>query len=367
MQLEQWGAGFVAAAAFLGCSLALAVAPRAQDGPPAVPVEVTEVSLETVLEEVSAVGTLLSNESVVIRPEIAGLITEVAFEEGANITQGDLLFGLEDSIYQAELEDAQARLLLSQRNYERASDLYDRGAGTARSRDEAEAELRTARAAVQLAEARLRKTQIEAPISGVLGLRHVSEGDYVVAGDDLVNLEDIQPLKVDFSIPERFLANLGIGQRVQVTADAFPGEVFTGEVYASNPQIDVNGRSIEVRARIDNSDMRLRPGLFVRVRLELGRREDAIVIPEQSLVPRDEDVFVYKVEDQTARLTKVATGQRKYGKVEIVEGLAPGDVVVVAGQLKLNDGAKVNPVSVEGAGTQSPPGSVDPTAGGTGS
>ena len=138
-------------------------------------------------------------------------------------------------------------------------------------------------------------------------------------------------------------------------------------VYASNPQIDVNGRSIEVRARIDNAEMRLRPGLFVRVRLELGRREDAIVIPEQALVPRDQDIYVYKVEGETARLTKVATGQRRFGKVEILEGLTPGDVVVVAGQLKLNDGAKVKPLPAEGTPGQAAPGSVDPTAGGTGS
>lgn len=366
MRIHRRKLAVLAGWALLVATLAPIAGSRAQDGPPAIPVEVAPVSLETVLVEVSAVGTLLSNESVVMRPEIAGLVTEIAFEEGANVQQGDLLFGLEDSIYQAELEDARARLLLSQRNYERASDLYDRGAGTARSRDEAEAELRTARAAVELATARLEKTQILAPISGVVGLRHVSEGDYVEAGDDLVNLEDIQSLKVDFSIPERFLANLRVGQRVQITADAFPGEAFAGEVYASNPQINVAGRSIEVRARIDNQDRRLRPGLFVRVKLELGRREDAIVVPEQALVPRDEDLYVYKLENETAKLTKVETGQRKFGKIEILEGLTRSDIVVVAGQLKLNDGAKVKPVPAGGT-EQGEPGSLEPASGNTGS
>lgn len=357
---RRWAAGLLIAGA--------AASPAAaQDGPPAVPVEVAPVSVETVLDEVSAVGTLISNESVVLRPEIAGLVTEVAFEEGTQVEQGDLLFGLDDSIYQAELEDARARLLLSERNYERARDLYDRGAGTARSRDEAEAELRTARAAVKLATARLEKTQIHAPFSGVVGLRHVSEGDYVEAGEDLVNLEEIQPLKVDFSIPERYLANLEVGQRVQVSADAFPGEGFAGEVYASNPQIDVNGRSIAVRARIENRERRLRPGLFVRVRLELGRNETAIVIPEQALVPRDRDIFVYKVADDTATLTKVTTGQRRFGKVEIVEGLTESDIVVVAGQLKLQDGAKVKPVKAQGGTGQGSPGGVEPAGGNTGS
>ncbi len=359
---------FTAFAATLGFGLAVSAAEfvRAQEGPPPVPVEVAPVSVETVLIEVSAVGTLLSNESVILRPEIAGLVTEIAFEEGANVTEGDLLFGLEDSIYQAELEDARARLLLSQRNYERAKDLYDRGAGTARSRDEAEAELRTARAAVELGTARLEKTRIHAPISGVVGLRNVSEGDYVEAGDDLVNLEDIQSLKVDFSIPERYLANLSVGQSVQISADAFPGQIFTGEVYASNPLINVAGRSIEVRARIDNRQSKLRPGLFVRVRLELDRRERAIVIAEQALVPRDQEIYVYKVVEGAAVMTQIVTGQRKFGKVEVLEGLTESDIVVVAGQLKLRDGAKVQPVPATGT-SQGTPGGVTPGNGGAGS
>lgn len=367
MRFPRQPAASLAVSACFALVLGLAVPAPAQDGPPAVPVEVAPVAVETVLNEVTAIGTLLSNESVVIRPEIAGLVTEIAFEEGTEVAQGALLFRLDDSIYQAELEDAQARLQLSQRNYERARDLHERGAGTARARDEAESELRTARAAVALATARLEKTRIHAPVSGVLGLRHVSQGDYVEPGQDLVNLEDIQPLKVDFSIPERYLSSLEIGQRVQITADAFPREEFTGEVYASNPQIDVNGRSIEVRARIDNTDRRLRPGLFVRVRLELSRDEDAIVIPEQALVPRDEDIFVYKLEqDDTAALTKVEIGQRKYGRVEILEGLAKGDTVVVAGQLKLNDGAKVQPISTAET-QQGEPGGLEPGGGDTGS
>ncbi|MEX0922345.1 MAG: efflux RND transporter periplasmic adaptor subunit [Rhodovibrionaceae bacterium] len=367
MQFRRRSAAAMAVLTLLGTLIGFAADAGAQDGPPAIPVEVAPVSVETVLIEVSAVGTLLSNESVVIRPEIAGLLTEISFAEGANVTKGDLLFGLEDSIYQAELEDSRARLLLSQRNYERARDLYDRGAGTARSRDEAEAELRTTRAAVELATARLEKTQILAPISGVVGLRHVSQGDYVEPGEDLVNLEDIESLKVDFSIPERYLANLRVGQRVQITVDAFPGEIFTGEVYASNPQINVAGRSIEVRARIDNAQRRLRPGLFVRVNLEIDRREDAIVIPEQALVPRDQDIYVYKVVDGTAVQTKVETGQRKFGKIEVLEGLAKSDIVVVAGQLKLTDGAKVKPVTASGT-EQGQPGGVEPgSGGGTGS
>jgi membrane fusion protein (multidrug efflux system) len=322
-----------------------AVPAAAQQG--GVPVDAAEAKADTVVIEADAVGTLLSNESVVVRPEIAGRIVVVGFEEGRPVSGGQLMFQFDDSIYAAELEDAQARLELARRTYNRAQELVERGAGTQTARDEATAALQTARAAVQLAEARLTKTTIEAPFEGIAGLRRVSVGDYVAEGQEMVNLEDIDPLKVDFAVPERFLADLELGQAVRVTADAFPGENFVGEVYAVNPQIDPASRSVQVRARLDNSQRRLRPGLFVRVNLELARREQAVIVPEDAIVPRGEERFVFRIVDGKAALTPVVLGQRRFGEVEVREGLAAGDTVVTAGQLKLRDGA---PVTVRGAG-----------------
>ncbi|WP_161958648.1 efflux RND transporter periplasmic adaptor subunit [Ferruginivarius sediminum] len=333
---------------------------QAQGQGQGVPVEVAQVTTDTVIQEATAVGTLLSNESVIIRPEIAGRIVDIRFEEGEPVEKGQLLFKLDDSVYQAELADAEARLELARRNMQRARELFKKGAGTARNLDQAESEFQTATAAVELAKARLTKTTIEAPFAGIAGLRKVSMGDYVTAGQDMVNIEDIDPLKVDFSIPERYLGALKIEQTVRVTADAFPGDTFQGKVYATDPQIDTGGRSIRVRALIPNDDRMLRPGLFVRVRLQLERRENAILIPEQALVPRGEDRFVFKVVDGKAAQTKVEIGQRRFGHAEILSGLERGDIVVTAGQLKIRDGAPVQPVNQTGIRDDAAPGTLEP-------
>lgn len=335
-------AAYVGATA-LAVSMCLAPPLAAQELPPTA-VEASKVSVETVTIEATAVGTLLSDESVIVRPEIAGRIVGIHFQEGAPVEKGQLLFALDDSLYVAELADARARLDLAKRNFERARDLLSRGAGTARARDEGEAGFETARAAVELARVRAEKSRIHAPFAGIAGLRLVSVGDYVTVGEDLVNLEAIDPVKVDFSVPERYLGSLATGQTVRVTADAFPGRQFEGIVYAMNPQIDPAGRSINVRARIGNTERTLRPGLFVRVKLELERRENAIVIPEQALIARGGDMFVYRVVDGKAVMTQVTIGQRKFGEVEILEGLSAEDTVVAAGHMKLREGAPVAPV-----------------------
>jgi membrane fusion protein (multidrug efflux system) len=320
--------------------------PQSSDRDRAVVVETAAVQTAMVSDEVNAVGTLRSNESVIVRPEIAGRIAAIHFDEGEPIERGQPLVSLEDSTHQAELADARASLNFAERTFERLDSLFDQGSVTARERDEARARLERARAAVQLARARLEKTDVNAPFSGNLGLRRVSPGDYVTPGQDMVNIEDIDPVKVDFRIPERFLSSLSVGQRIRVGVDAFPGRGFEGEVYAIDPQIDPAGRSIAIRARIDNPDQVLRPGLFARVRLILDERPEALVVPEQALVPDGEQRYVFRVRDGQARRTEVRIGQRRSGQVEIVDGLAAGDTVVTAGQLKLRDGT---PITVKNA------------------
>lgn len=315
-----------------------AAAPTAM---PPMPVEAQPVALGTVIDEIAAVGSLRSNESVVLRPEIAGRISAIHFTEGQAVDAGTLLFSIDDSVYRAELQEAEARLALSERNERRARELYARGAGTARARDEAEAQLAVDRAAVALARARIDKTRIAAPFDGIIGLRRVSVGDYVNAGEDLANLEDITPLKVDFRVPERFLSVIETGRTVAVQVDAFPGRKFEGSVYAVDPLIDADGRSIAIRARLPNEDRTLRPGLFARVNLLVAERTNAMLVPENAIVPRGEDKFVFVVENNAAVLRPVELGQRRTGDVEILSGLKPGDIVVTAGQIKIRDGAPV--------------------------
>ncbi len=317
----------------------------APSGPPSVPVEAAAVRSAVVSDEVSAVGTLRSNESVMIRPEIAGRIASINFNEGEPAEAGQVLVSLDDSTHQAEQADARAALKLAESNFRRLDELFTKGSTTARERDEALARLESARATLALSQARLDKTDVNAPFAGMLGLRRVSPGDYVTPGQDLVNLEDVDPIKVDFRIPERYLSSLSTGQLIRVRVDAFPGQSFDGEVYAIDPQVDPGGRSIAIRAYIDNPDLVLRPGLFARVRLVVAERPDAMVVPEQAIVPRGDQRYVFRVVDGKAVLTEVTIGQRQGGDVEIVSGLSEEDTVITAGQLKIRDGA---PVAVPG-------------------
>jgi membrane fusion protein (multidrug efflux system) len=325
-------------------------------GPPggfAMPVEAAPVKVTASRREITAIGTLRSNESVTIRPEVVGRIADIAFIEGQKVKKGQVLIRLDASVQQAELAQAQAALALARANFERADELMKRGAGTARALDEARWKLRNDEAAVNLAQSRLEKYVLQAPFDGMVGLRKVSVGDYVGPGADIVNLEMIDPLKVDFRVPEVFLASVRTGQAIAVALDAFPGRSFSGQVYAIDPLIDTAGRSIVIRARIGNPDDVLRPGLFARVTLMLDVRENAVFVPEQSLIPLGNDHFVFKLLDppagapvppgaKMAKTVPVKLGERRNGEVEIVQGLEPNDMVVTAGVLKIRDGMPVH-------------------------
>ena len=302
------------------------------------------VTVGPIERRLAAVGSLRSYKSVVIRPEIAGRIAAFRFEEGEQVAQGQPLVLLDNSVWRAVVEQVQAAVELSQTNYDRAVGLLERKVGTTKARDETFAQMRVDQAELELAKARLDKSLITAPFDGVVGLRKVSVGDFVNMGDDIVNLEQIDPLKADFRVAESYLGAVRPGQRIELKVDAFAGQAFNGEVYAIDPLIDESGRSILLRARLPNSEHLLRPGLFARVTLVLNERENAIQVPEQALVPQGQEQFVFRVVDGKAALTKVAVGIRREGMVEIVEGLGPEDEVVTAGQLKIRDGAAVAPL-----------------------
>jgi membrane fusion protein (multidrug efflux system) len=202
--------------------------------------------------------------------------------------------------------------------------------------------------------------RIVAPFDGVTGIRSVNVGDYVKDGAELVMLEDLGALWVDFRLPERYLSRLKEGQSVQVSLDAMPGKAYQAKVVALDAQLDTNGRALLVRASLANEDGRLRGGMFARVRTVFSTRDQALVVPEEALVPVGDDQIVFKVVDgergKVARRTSVRIGARLPGKVEIVEGLADGDVVVVAGQARLvrGDNLPVRVVDLERQGAGAP-------------
>jgi membrane fusion protein (multidrug efflux system) len=316
----------------------------ARGGPPpgfAVPVEVAPARVGPASRSVQAVGSLRSNESVIVRPEIPGRIAQFGFAEGQKVKQGQMLVQLDRSVLRAELAQAQASLALAKANYERADDLKQRGAGTQKAFDEALARLRADEALVALVTARLDKATIAAPFDGVMGLRRASVGDFVNMGAEIVNLEAIDPIKVDFRVPEQFVAAVKPGQRIQLGVDAFPERGFEGEVMAVDPLVDQAGRAVVIRAKAPNPDLSLRPGLFARVSLALAERPDAVFVPEQALIPVGEAHFVFRVVDGKAVYTRVKLGQRRKGEVEIADGVGPGDQVVTAGAMKIRDGMPV--------------------------
>ena len=334
-----------AAATVCVCSLA-----QAQDSKTAaVPVEAAKVTAAPLSEQVTAIGTLLSDEAVTVSSEIPGRLKEIHFQEGQPVEKGAPLFTLDDSVYRAQLDDAEAKLKLAEQTNKRTSTLFSNKYATAQSADEAVSNLAVSTAATELARVQLEKTRIVAPFSGIVGLRHVSVGEYITAGQALVNLEAIDPVKADFRVPEKFLPAIRVGQTIRIKVDAFPDASFEGKVYAIDPKLDVSGRSLLVRALVPNKDQRLRPGLFARVTVLLQLKEDALTVPEQAIVPQGDSQFVYKIVDGKVKLTKVVTGTRREGRVEIVDGLSVGDEVVTAGQLKIRDGSAVSVVGATGA------------------
>jgi membrane fusion protein (multidrug efflux system) len=306
-----------------------------------VAVEAIKVVTAPIPQVITTVGSLRSDESITLRPENAGRISAITFQEGQRVTKGAPLVTLDPAIPRAELEQAKANYVLAKQKFDRAVDLAQRNFISGQAKDEAENNVKVAAASVQLAEAKLAKTDIRAPFSGIIGLRSVSVGDYVKEGADLVNLESIDPLKVDFRVPETYLRQVQVGQPLQIALDAMPGKTYEGKVIAVNPLIDAAGRSIIIRAQVGNQDTTLRPGMFARVKLITRAERDAMVVPEEALVPQGTEQFVFRVNDGKVSRIKVETGQRRDGKVEIVNGISKGDVIVTAGQLKLRDGVSV--------------------------
>lgn len=314
---------------------------------PAVPVEIVTVGTATLAREIVAVGSVRSDESVTLSPEIAGRIARIGFEEGRPVSRGQVLFELDDAVHRAQVAQAQADFSLAQRNYQRGLELFERKLISQQERDTLASAQEAEAAALSLARAQLAKTRISAPFAGIAGLRQVSPGDYVNPGLALVNLEAVSRVKIDFSVPELALPQLKVGQPLDIEFDAWPGERFHGEVYAIEPRVADTTRSVGLRARLANNDGRLRPGLFARVRLQTGIRDQVVAIPEQSVFPRGEQQFVYVVSEGVAKEREVKLGQREPGRVEIREGLKAGEVIVSSGLQKLNNGASVTTASAE--------------------
>jgi membrane fusion protein (multidrug efflux system) len=310
--------------------------------PPAMPVRVAAATVAPAVIETGAVGTLRADEGVVIRPEVAGRIDQIRFAEGQQVKQGSLLVTLDAGETRAQVQSSRVQLELEKQRLERSEDLFKKGFISQQAFDEQRSTHDRAAAKLREDQVRLAKSEIRAPFSGVAGLRQVSEGAFVAAGTDIARLEKIDQLKLDFRVPETFLAQLKPGQPVRIAVDSYAKEEFRGTIYAIEPAIDEQTRTVLVRARVGNANLKLRPGMFARVQLQLGVRQKAVWIPEEAIVPRGQDAFVFRVNAGKVELVQVSTGIRKVGEVEILKGLAGGDLVVTEGTQRIGPGSAVN-------------------------
>lgn len=313
-----------------------------------VTVEVAQAEVASITDDTQAVGSLRSRQSVMLRPEISGRITQLNFRDGDRVRRGQMLVQLDDQLPQAQVKQSQAELSIARANHKRNQELLAQNFISQRTVDESAANLDVAEAKLALAEATAARLKIVAPFDGIAGIRSVNVGDYLKDGTDIVNLEDLDMVYVDYRLPERFQTQVRPGQRAIVELDALPGQRFEAVVRAVDPLIDANGRSIGIRGTIDNRKLVLRPGMFARVTTVFGQKERALVLPEEAIVPQGGRQFVIKLvpgadkESQVSKRIEVKVGIRRPGKVEILQGLEEGESVVIAGHQRLQkDGTAV--------------------------
>ena len=311
-------------------------------GPPPVAVELMTVEATLLRDVVDFVGQLDAEESVLVKPETEGVIESVEFEEGAEAKKGAVLFRLRDGEEQARLREAEARLVLTQDEYQRMKTLVAKGTVSASEFDRASAEWHAAEARRDRARVELARMEIRAPFDGMLGARLVSPGDRVDPNTALVQIDALQRLRLVFSVPEMAVTTAHPGIPLTVSVVPWPDDRFPGEVYFVAPSLDPQNRRLLVKAWVPNPTRKLRPGFFANIQVEIARRDGALVIPEAAVAYDASGPFVWRVDDNdVAERVGVKLGLRRDGTVEIVSGITAGDRIVSAGVHKVAPGAKV--------------------------
>lgn len=334
------------------CALALALTgvtgckPKNAAGGPrggfATQVVAVKAVREAVSENLRVVGTVLANETIDLQPEVEGRVTAIHFEEGQRVEEGQLLVEIESGQIEAMLKEAEANSALAASKWGRAEDLLKNKTMAKQESEEAEAQFNMTRARVEQMREQLRYRKLKAPFAGVIGVRRISPGQVIEKKTVIASLSDLDPVKVEGNVPERFLATAKEGAKYSLTIAAFPNEKFEGELYFIAPNIDPVNRTALVKARVANPDLRLKPGMFASADLTLRVKDDAIVIPEASLMPQGDSFAVIVVDaEMTAQMRPVKPGVRMAGRVEILEGLKEGETVVVEGWQKTRPGGKV--------------------------
>lgn len=309
--------------------------------PPPTVVTSTQVVEKTWRPQLDAVGTVVAVQGVQVANEVPGLVREIPFESGQQVKKGDVLLQLDDAVDQAQLRGLQAALGLAQVKFQRASKLVKERSVSQSDYDTARAELTNAQAQVASQQALIEKKLIRAPFEGVLGLRAVSLGQYLPTGTAIVPLEQLATVFVDFSLPERYVSSVMVGQQVRVTTDGNPDADTRGAVIAIDPAVDSASRMLRLRARLSNQAGLLRPGMFTRVQLDLGRQENVLTLPRVAIsyAPYGDAVFVIVEKDGKLQVQQrqVQTGAVVDDRVIVKKGVEAGERVVLTGQVKLRN------------------------------
>ncbi|WP_194776342.1 efflux RND transporter periplasmic adaptor subunit [Pararhodonellum marinum] len=306
------------------------------------PVNVVEIKGEFLENNLSVTGSILPNETVNLRPEISGLVTKIAFKEGEFVKKGTPLLYLNDDELKAQLDRLEFTKKLYEGQENRQKQLLAREAISQEEYDIVLNQFNTNLADLRLIEAQLNKTVIRAPFDGVLGLRMVSEGSFISSTDVIVSVVNIDPIKIEFSIPERYANSVKLGSKIFFSSNAVEGEA-EGVVYAIEPNIDAATRTLRLRAQSPNRDRQYLPGMFVRIKYVLGSQADAMMVPAEAIIPDLEGYKVYIVNGEgRIEERKVTIGTRTDRRVQIVEGVEPGDLVLTTGVLQVREGMEVD-------------------------
>jgi membrane fusion protein (multidrug efflux system) len=323
--------------------------------PPPATIASAEVQVESWQPFLYSVGSVVATQGVFVTTEVPGQVEKILFESGHQVAAGDVILQLDDSVDEADLEGLIAQLNLARLQFERARKLLKDRSVSQSEYDQSRAQLDSAEATVASKRALIAKKKIRAPFGGQLGIREVDVGEYLSPGARIVPLQALDPVYVDYTLPERHFDQLAVGQGVRVEVQAYPGRVSEGVISAINPGIDPGTRSVRLRATLENPEQLLRPGMFAEVRTVLPVRDDILTLPRTAVTynPYGESVFVIVEQDgqQVVQNRRIKTGEVRAGRVEIIDGLQAGELVVSAGQVKLRNGQPVtidNSVTLDG-------------------
>ncbi len=310
-------------------------------------VDVFVVKPDTIENKIFMTGTLRASEEVELASESSGLIEEIYLKEGSNVRKGDLLVKINDSELRAQFRRAEFRLNLAEERERRQKQLLEKGGISQEEYDATLNEVNVLRAEVALINAQIEKTEIRAPFSGKLGLKYVSDGAYISPSSRIAGLQDIDPIKIDFSVSERYATQIEVGNKVLFSIQGIE-EPMVAEVYAMESKIDPDTRTLQVRAESNNKDGKLLPGAFANLELTLETIEDALMVPSISLVPELEGQKVYIIKNGLVVPKSVKTGLRNEARVQILSGVSAGDTVLTTGLLQVRPDMPVAIKSIEG-------------------